>query len=757
MKRSICLFYLFIFALVISTAYAQEPDPSKLTVERIFSSGEFRSERFGPARWLDDGKGYTTLERSESDGRDIVRYETKSGKREILVPASKLIPVGGEKPLSISNYVWSPDKNSLLIFTNTKRVWRSNTRGDYWILNLKSWQLKQLGGDAPESRLMFATFSPDNKNVGYVMQNNVYVENLATSKITQLTKDGSRTIINGTFDWVYEEEFGLRNGFRWSPDSKLIAYWQLDAEGVGEFYMINTTDSIYSKIVPVQYPKVGTTNSSCRVGIISAEGGDTQWLDMPGDPRNNYIARMEWAANSNEVVLQYLNRLQNSNQLMLGDVRTGKVRTILTDKDEAWVNVVDDLRWLDDGKQFTWVSERDGWNHAYLVSRSGEKIKLLTQGEFDVTSIRSIDEKGGWLYYIASPDNPTQRYLYRTRLNGKGKPQRLTSQDQPGTHSYQISPNAKWAFHTYSNVHTPRIISLISLPDHKVKRILAANKSLQEKFSQIDKSPVEFFRVDIGEGVELDAWMIKPPDFDPAKQYPLFFFVYGEPAGQTVADRWGGNRTLWHLMLAQQGYLVASIDNRGTRTPRGRDWRKSIYRQIGILASADQAAAAKEIIRTRPYVDPDRIGIWGWSGGGSMTLNMLFRHPDLYHTGMSVAPVTNQRYYDTIYQERYMGLPDDNVEGFKNGSPITFAHQLKGNLLLIHGTGDDNVHYQNSEALINELVKYNKPFTMMAYPNRTHGISEGKNTRLHLYELLTRFLNRNLPPGPKVNMPHMDH
>ncbi len=757
MKKSTCLFNLLIFALVISTVYAQQPDPSKLTVERIFSSGEFRSERFGPARWLDDGKGYTTLERSESDGRDIVRYETKSGKREILVPASKLVPTGEENPLSISNYVWSPDKNSLLIFTNTKRVWRSNTRGDYWILNLKSGELKQLGDNAPESSLMFTTFSPDNKSVGYVMKNNVYVENLDSGDIKQLTSDGSLTIINGTFDWVYEEEFGLRNGFRWSPDSQSIAYWQLDAEGVGEFYMVNTTDSIYSKIVPVQYPKVGTTNSSCRVGIISMASGSTQWLDVPGDPRNNYIARMEWAASSNEVIIQYLNRLQNTNQLMLGDVRTGKVRTILTDKDEAWVNVVNDLRWLDDGKQFTWVSERDGWNHAYLVSRSGEKIKLLTQGEFDVTSIRSIDEKGGWLYYIASPDNPTQRYLYRTRLNGKGKPQLLTSKDQPGTHSYQISPNAKWAFHTYSNVHTPRIISLISLPDHKVKRILAANKTLQEKFSQIDKSPIEFFRVDIGEGVELDAWMIKPPDFDPAKQYPLFFFVYGEPAGQTVADRWGGSRTLWHLMLAQQGYLVASIDNRGTRTPRGRDWRKSIYRQIGILASADQAAAAKEIIRTRPYVDPDRIGIWGWSGGGSMTLNMLFRHPDVYHTGMSVAPVSNQRYYDTIYQERYMGLPDDNVEGFKNGSPITFAHQLEGNLLLIHGTGDDNVHYQNSEALINELVKHNKPFTMMAYPNRTHGIFEGRNTTLHLYELLTRFLKQNLAPGPKVNMPHMDH
>jgi dipeptidyl-peptidase-4 len=742
--------YLALILLVAATAVAQESDPSVLTLERIFGSPEFRSERFGPARWLDNGSAYTTLERSagESGGRDIVKYDTETGDREILVPAERLIPPGGSEPLGISNYTWSPDKRFLLIFTNTKRVWRQNTRGDYWVIDLQSWQMHQLGGDAEASTLMFATFSPDAKKVGYVIKNNIYVEGLATHEITQLTNDGSRAIINGTFDWVYEEEFSLRNGFRWSPDSKRIAYWQLDAAGVGEFYLINNTDSVYSQIIPIQYPKVGTKNSACRVGVVEIAGGENRWFDVPGDPRNTYIARMDWAADSDEIVLQRLNRLQNTNQIMLGDARTGKVRTILTEKDEAWVDVGNDLKWLDNGKHFTWVSERSGWRHVYLVSRSGEKFKDSTPGEFDVVSVQKIDDTNGWLYYIASPENATQRYLFRQRLDGTSKGERLSPANQGGSHRYQISPDSRWAFHTYSSFDAPSVISLVSLPDHKVIRTLAENAELRSKIEALKRRPTEFFRVDIGNGIELDAWFIKPPDFDPNKRYPLFFYVYGEPAGQTVMDRWSGSRYLWHLLLAQQGYLVMSVDNRGTPAPRGREWRKCVYRQIGILASEDQAAAARAIISTRPYVDSTRIGIWGWSGGGSMTLNMLFRHPDLYHTGMSVAPVTNQRFYDTIYQERYMGLPENNPDGFKNGSPITFAHQLKGNLLLVHGTGDDNVHYQSAEALVNELIKNNKVFTMMAYPNRTHGIREGRNTTRHLFELLTRYLRANLPPGP---------
>lgn len=740
------LFLIFICIMITTLAALAQQDSTLLSVERIFGGTEFKAETFGPARWLDNGKSYTTLEKVASDTSmtDIVKYDTKSGARSILVSAKQLIPNGAAKQLKIDAYEWSSNKELLLLFADTKRVWRYNTRGDYWVLNLKTGALKKLGGDAKPATLMFAKFSPDGSRVGYVRENNVYVENLQSGEITALTTDGSETIVNGTSDWVYEEEFGLRDAFRWSPDGQKIAYWRFDKSGVGTFYMINNTDSLYSRPIPLEYPKVGTTNSDCKVGVVSTAGGETTWFQVPGDPRNNYIPRMEWADNSSEVLIQQLNRLQNTNTVWLGSTTDGSVKTVLIDKDDAWVEVNEDVKWLDSGKAFTWLSDRDGWLHIYKISRDGGKITLLTPGNYDVVKVEFIDPKGGWVYFTASPDNPTQRYLLRMPLSGEGTPEALTPLDQAGTHSYQISPDAKWAFHTYSNFETPPMVSLVSLPDHRRQRVMLDNKALREKVSALKKSPAEFFRVDIG-GVELDAWEIKPPDFDSSKKYPLFFYVYGEPAGQTVLDRWFGSRYLWHLMLAQQGYVVMSVDNRGTPGPRGRDWRKSIYRQIGILASRDQAAAARKILKTRTYLDAGRVGIWGWSGGGSMTLNMLFRYPEIYHTGIAISFVSNQRLYDTIYQERYMGLPDDNVEGFTKGSPITYAQNLKGNLLIIHGTADDNVHYQNFELLVNKLIENNKHFTMMAYPNRSHSIKEGKGTRLHLFDLMTRYLNENLP------------
>ncbi len=722
-----------------------------LNLERIFDSNDFEPEKSGSAVWLKDGIGYTTLEDSNNPegGKDIVWYEPDTCCRKILVASTSLIGPDENEPLDIDGYQLSKDGKKLLVFTNTERVWRENTRGDYWVLNLTSNSLYKLGGDVEPSTIMFAKFSPDGCQVAYVHERNLFVQDLNDLSITQLTMDGSDTIINGTSDWVYEEEFGLRDGFRWSPDSNSIAYWQFNTEDVCDFSLINYTDSLYPEITTFQYPKVGEKNSASRIGVISSYGGETVWLDVPGDSRNKYIPKMDWAENSEEIILQQLNRLQNTNKVMLADAYSGCVRTILTESDEAWVDISDSLKWLDDGSSFTWLSERDGWRHLYLVSRSGEKINLLTPGQFDVLSIQSIDEEAGWVYYIASPDNPAQRYLYCSPLDGSGKVERVTPAGWEGTHKYQISPESKWAFHTYSSFDTPPIVELVSLPGHRTKKVLVDNSELRLKLYKLKRRQTEFFQIDIGEGVYLDGWCMKPPDFNPKKKYPVFFYVYGEPAGQTVNDVWGGKRYLWHLMLAQQGYLVMSVDNRGTSAPRGRAWRKCVYRQIGILASADQAAATRAIIKLWPYVDPTRIGIWGWSGGGSMSLNAIFRYPELYHTAMAIAFISNQRYYDTIYQERYMSLPDDNEEGYTNGSPITFAHQLKGNLLIVHGTADDNCHYQSCEALVNELIKHNKHFTMMSYPNRTHAIKEGENTRRHLYGLLTKYLMENMPPGPK--------
>lgn len=770
MKTTSHLIAVCVLVLATAAAYGSGENPTEapsgvagcLNLDRIFDSKEFEVKRIGDIRWLADGFSYTTLEDSvaddssqSSDGsneksfRDIVRHDCRTGDREVIVSSARLTPPGQSQPLRIDGYWWSADEKKLLIFTNAKRVWRQNTRGDYWVLDLKNWSLRKLGGDAAPSTLMFAKFSPDGKRVAYVRENNLYVQHLDDLQVTQLTRDGSDTIINGTSDWVYEEEFGLRDGFRWSPDGAHIAYWQFDTEGVQEFHLINYTKALYPEITTFKYPKVGQTNSACRVGVVRVQGGKTRWFDVAGDPRNHYIPRMDWVANPQRIVFQHLNRLQNRNRVMLANPRNGRSHTILTEQDEAWVDVHDDMTWLKDGSAFTWLSDRDGWRHLYLVSRSGREITLLTPGEFDVIDVVGIDQANQCIYYIASPENPTQRYLYRASLDGAGAVERITPDGQNGTHEYRLSPDAKWAIHTYSSINQPPVTDLIRLPDHVSVRVLEDNAELRAKLSTLNKCPTELFRVDIGDGVLLDGWCMKPPDFDLNRQYPLFFHVYGEPAGSTVQDKWGGTNLLWHTMLAQQGYLVVSVDNRGTAAPRGRAWRKCIYRQVGILASADQAAATRAIIKNWPYVDPNRIGIWGWSGGGSMSLNAIFRYPELYHTAMAIAFISNQRFYDTIYQERYMGLPDDNEEGYSQGSPITFAHQLTGNLLIVYGTGDDNCHYQNCEVLIDELIKHNKTFSMMAYPNRSHSIREGENTTRHLYGLLTRYLTEHLPPGPR--------
>jgi dipeptidyl-peptidase 4 len=758
----VVLLTLLLAAQVLAQQPARQPDSSLLTLDTIFSYG---ARALGWMQWQEDGSGYLTLERTAQGAVNLVRNDAATGAKTVLIAAEKLTPPGASAPLVIEEFTLSADGQRLLIFTNSERVWRSNTRGDYWVYDLKSGKLQKLGKAAKPSSLMFAKFSPDATRVGYVRENNIYVENLSDGAIKQLTTDGTQYIINGTFDWVYEEELFCRDGWRWSPDGKQIAYWQLDSSGVKEFKMINNTDELYPKILSFPYPKAGEMNSAARVGVISADGGSTRWFGIPGDARNNYLPRMEWAASSDEVIIQQLNRLQNTNVVMLGDARTGKVRPIMTEKDDAWVDIAwgsigwdkvglarGDAEWIDGGKRFLWTSERDGWRHVYSISRDGRDIKCITPGNYDLISVEQADVAGGWLYFSASPENATQKYLYRVRLDGSSaKPERLSPANRPGTHNYTIAPRGELAIHTYSTFNTPPVIEVVRLAPHTTVRTLIDNRELQERFAKLKATPQEFFKVGIsdgngGEGVQLDGWLIKPPDFDATKRYPVLFHVYGEPWGQTVLDQWGGGQMMWHRMLAQQGYLIASVDNRGTPAPRGRAWRKSIYRQMGIRNSLDQAAAARAIAKW-PFVDAARVGIWGWSGGGSSTLNAMFRYPDVYKVGLSVAPVPDIRYYDTIYQERYCGLPQDHPDEYKQSSPISFAGQLQGQLLLVHGTGDDNVHYQGSEALINALVAANKQFTMMAYPNRSHGIYEGPGTTRHLYGLLTRFLNERLPTG----------
>ncbi len=735
---------LILLTLSLRGEEAKQDDPALLTLDRIYASGEFQS-RHPSLRWLENAPAYTTLESSKAGrGRDIVRVDAETGEQTVMVSAADLVPSLEESPLSVDDYEFSSDLALVLIYTNSKRVWRRNTRGDYWVLDRSNRQLRKLGRFAKPSSLMFAKLSPSGHEAAYVYERNIYLESLRDGSVRKLTETPSEHIINGTFDWVYEEELGLSDGFRFSPDGRYLAYWQLDTTGVEQIPLVNNTDSFYPKITWIAYPKTGEQNSAARAGVIELGTGKTDWIKLPGDSRNHYLAQMEWAEGSQELMLQQLNRLQNTNRVMLYDVTEKILKPLLTERDEAWVDMHEEQHWIEEGRRLTWISERDGWRHVYLVSRDGTQTALATPGEFDVIELLYVDDKERLMYFIASSDNPAQRFLYRVNFDGS-ELVRITPKSESGWHDYGISADGEWAVHTWSDFETPPRMELIKLPSHEPHRLLEENKELHQKIQKLKRSPVEFFSVNVAEDADLDGWCMRPPDFDPSKSYPLLVYVYGEPAGQTVTDRFGGSGYLWHLMLAQQGYVIVSIDNRGTNAPRGRDWRKSVYRKIGILSAEDQANAVQALLKDRPYLDPKRVGIWGWSGGGSSSLHAIFKYPDLYRMAIAIAPVPNQRYYDTIYQERYMGLPADNVEGYREGSAINFAHQLKGDLLLIHGTGDDNCHYQTTELLVNELIKHNKPFRMFAYPNRSHSISEGKNTTRHLRAMMMEFLHEKLP------------
>ena len=743
--------------------HAQLPPESDQLLHRMYASPDFEVKYFGPARWLDDGAFFTTVEPSATvkDAQDIVRYQTATGTREVLVSAAKLIPAGEKVPLSFENYAWSKDKSRLLLYTNSAQVWRLRTRGDYWVLDLQSGTLRKLGGDVPASSLMFAKFSPDGSKVAYVRGNNIYAEEISTGRLTQITHDGSQTIINGTSDWVYEEELDVRDAFRWSPDGHRIAYWQFDTSSVGIFkllYNLGAPKEIvtgfpypglgaYPTVLNIPYPIPGTANSAVRAGVVSVDGGETKWMQVPGDPRDNYIARLEWAGNSSELAIEHLNRVQNTNDVLLADASTGAVRQIFRDQDSAWVDVMDEIRWVHNGQELLWLSERDGWRHAYLVSRDGKRVQLITPGAYDVIELGSVDEKAGQLYFIASPENATQRYLYRSPLDGSQNAQRVSPATAPGSHRYDMSPDAHWAFHYYSRADVTPIADLVELPAHRSARVLEDNSALRANVAPLLASPTEFFKVDIGDGTTLDASMLRPPHFDPAKKYPVLVYVYGEPAAQTVLDEWSAWNNDFNRAAAQAGYIVVSFDNRGTPAPKGRAWRKVVYGAIHPVIVHDQSAALKVFLQSHPFADSSRVAVWGWSGGGSSTLNLMFRSPDLYQVGMSVAPVPDLRLYDTIYQERYMGLPLQNVEGYRSSSAINFAEGLRGHLLVVHGSGDDNVHYAGTELLLNRLIELDKPVDFMEYPNRTHAINEGSGTTLHLYSLLLRYLEEHLPPN----------
>ncbi|TCN59929.1 S9 family peptidase [Flavobacterium circumlabens] len=692
--------------------------------------------------WLPDSHSFWVNKSNTIEVYDVDKLD----KHATILTQQQLSESGfnGE----IEDLVWNTNKTKVLLYTNSKKVWRANTKGDYWFFDLATGKGKQLGKNLDASSLMFAKFSGDSENVAYVSNHNIYLENIKTGKITPLTTDGTDKIINGTFDWVYEEELAARDGFRWSPDGKSIAFWRVDASETKFHFMINNTDSLYPVVVPVEYPKAGEKPSSVKIGVIDIASLQTNWLNIPGEPDNNYLVRMKWLTNQSVMVIQ-LNRNQNQVAFYNCDTKSGAAKVIYKEESAAWIDVFDissgqydgfPCHFVENGKSFLWSSDADGWMHIYKISSDGKSKELITTANFDAY-FQAYNDKTKTIYFKASPTDATQRYLYETNLNSK-KTKKVTPDLFDGTNEYSFSTDAMYAKHTNSNINRDYNTRLIALAGHK-KILPQEADSFQAP--QRDYT-MEKFKVTTVDGIEMDGIMAKPLDFDPSKKYPVFFYVYGEPMASVANDE-----PYFYPFIGRvipEGYIGIAMDNRGTPVMKGTKWRKSIYKNIGIINTRDQAMAAKEILKWK-FVDSDRIAVHGWSGGGAVTLNLMFQYPDIYKTGIAISAVTDQHFYDNIYTERYMGIPSENEATYIQASPVTHAKNLKGNLLYIHGTGDDNVHYKNAEVLINELIKYDKMFDLMIYPNRSHNIDEGEGTSKHLLDTFVRFIEKNCPAGGK--------
>ena len=713
----------------------------------------------GKINWTADGNAYTKVKEG-----NIIQVDPVTEEEIVVVGKAKLIDPATNKALLPQSYEFNSNYTTVLIFTNTVKVWRYNTMGDYWLYDIIADKLTKIGNKLPSQSLMFAKFSPDGKKIAYVSEHNIYAEDISSGDITKLTKDGTRKLINGTFDWAYEEEFGCRDGFRWSPEGNAIAFWQVDATKIKDYYMLNTTDSNYSQVIPIEYPKVGESPSAVKIGVVNISNKRIKWMNIEGDPQQNYLPRMEWSG-KNELVIQQLNRKQQESKLLYCNTSDGSATTFWAENSSAWVDMnTDDPRgwnWINNGKEFIWISEKDGWRHIYKISRDGQSEVALTTGPYDIDEIKCIDEENNLIYFTASPYNATQLYLYKLNIekpsllnkifNGKNITKEefdaVYANGRDGTHGYQISPTGKFAYHTYSSHNTPPVKEWLRLPQNIPVNPAKSIEALAKIDSTVD---IEFVKIQTDDQITLNAWINKPKNFDSTKKYPVVFYVYGEPAASTVRDAYGAqNNFLYKGDMRADGYVQVTVDNRGSPVLKSAAWRKSIYRKIGNVNITDMAKGFTKLLETKPYMDKERTAVWGWSGGGSSTLHLLFRYPDLFQTGIAIAAVANQLFYDNIYQERYMGLPQENREDFINGSPITYVKNLKGNLLYIHGTGDDNVHFSNAELLVNELIKYNKQFQYMAYPNRSHSISEGAGTFEHLSTLYTNYLRLHCPPGAK--------
>ncbi|HXV87409.1 MAG TPA: S9 family peptidase, partial [Gemmatimonadales bacterium] len=716
-------------AVLAVPAASQAPD---LSVATLFGSSQWAGNLV-TFQWDATGGTYTVLERTADGATDLYRVDAVSGRRDLLLRGTDLIPAGGNAPIAIEEYRFSQDGTRLLIFTNSVRVWRRNTKGIYFVWDFSARRLMPVS-TAPGFQ-QYAKFSPDGRMVGFVRENDLYLTDLASGRERRLTRDGGPDIINGATDWVYEEELDLRDGFRFSPDGRRIAFWRFDQSPVSTFYLMDEL-SLYPELLPVRYPKAGRANSQVRLGVVEVGTGETRWIDYAPRGVDAYLARMDFAGTADSVWFLRLHRRQNRVDLVMASVQSGASRVVMTDRDSAWVDVQDPV-WLNRGAQFLYLSERDGFAQLHLFGRDGGLIRKVTAGPWDVLQVHGVDEPAGAVYFTAAADGPLVRPLYRIGLDGRGF-RRVSDAD--GSHSVTFDPTFSLYVDSHSRAGTPPV-QRVHRADGTPVRVMAENRDLRDRVAALGAAVPEFLRVSSAPGVELNAYLMKPPGFDPARRYPLVMYVYGGPGSQTVLDAWGGNLYLWHLLLTREGYLVASVDNRGTGA-RGTRFKKVTYLGLGTYETADQVAAARHFA-TLAFVDAERIGIWGGSYGGYMSLLSLFKGEGVFKAAVARAPVTDWRLYDTIYTERYMRTPEENPDGYRRGAPQSYVGQFRGNLLLVHGTGDDNVHPQNTMQLIHLLEESNKQFDLRLYPNKTHAIS-GASTQVNLYSLYLEWWKKNL-------------
>ena len=664
----------------VAPATAQVPVEAAGRLRGLYERGEFATRSF-QADWLADASGYARLERPDgTQGRELARYDPETGKRTVLVSLAQLVPPGADRPLAIEGYALSPEPNVVLLQTNGRPG--ANGRGrvaEYWMLDRSSGALHKVAEGVDPGSLGSA-FSHDGQRLLFRRSGDLYVTDRSGAHTVRLTRDGSAEAVS-------------YRGAVWSPDGQWVAFVRSDASRVRIRKMLEPVDPSYPEVREIRFARVGETIATLQVGVVGVGGGETRWLAIPSPEEGFYLGDLSWAGNAREVLVEQRSRGQGARSFLLADARTGAVSRMYHETDPAWVIASyltnGGIEWIRGGRAFVLLTEKDGWRHAYIYSRSGEELTLLTPGPFDVIERGRVDEAGGWFYYYASPDNATQRYLYRVRLDGSSAPERVT----PG----------------------------------------------------LSRSS-EFVKLDIGNGVVMDAWMIKPRDFNPSRKYPLFVYVYGEPHAQTVLDSWSGNQ-IFHQTIADLGYVVVSIDNRGTPAPKGAAWTRAIFGSLGPLSTEEQAAGVLELGRSRRWIDLSRVGVWGWSGGGSNTLNAMFRRPDVFHVGIAVAPKPQPHLYNAWFQEIYMRTREANPEGYKRSAPINFAEGLKGDLLIIQGTGETNTHIEITYGLVDRLIALGKSFDLMTYPNRDHGINTGEGTSLHLRMLMVRYLLAHLPPG----------